>query len=45
VIMANDIYYAKTQVVKAIFNDSLNEFQRFCTRYMLNTHLEVVFFK
>ena len=42
--MANDIYYAKVQLRRAIENNNLNEFQRLCTRYLLNTHLEIVSF-
>lgn len=42
--MANDIYYAKVQLRRAIENNNLNEFQRLATRYLLNTHLEIVSF-
>ena len=41
-IMANDTYYAKNAIQRAIENNDLREFQRHCNRYMLNTHLEIV---
>lgn len=40
--MANEIYYVKTLLQKAIEEDNLGDFKRYCTRYMVNTDLGIV---
>lgn len=41
-IMANENYHIKTIIQRAIEQDDLATFTRYCNRNLLNSHLEIV---